>query len=251
MYYNKLRLIYTKPLEDAEAYFAAAGITSTTEKDAYNAFVSGLKSDGVYSKLVTFHPFLGSNLTSKAYNAINPSTGLITFFSNMASVSGGVSISTDGYASFPLPSSSITANNAGFGAYSNGWKSIVYDTYCYIGYSIGGGWIYLKAYDGTSVSAQWDTIQGLALTSSKLISMQSTLISGEYATKIHFQGSEYKFSATANTRVPSGTFYFGNYSNSDDAVVTFGCHYTSLGLTSAEHALLNTRINTLMTAVGR
>lgn len=250
MYYNKLRLIYTKPLEDAEAYFAAAGITSTTEKDAYNAFVSGLKSDGVYSKLVTFHPFLGSNLTSKAYNAINPSTGLITFF-DMTSVSGGVSISTNGYASFPLPSSSITANNAGFGAYSNGWKSIVYDTNCYIGFSIGSGWIYLKAYDGTSVQAQWNTMWSLALTSSKLISMQSTLISGEYATKIHFQGSEYEFSATANTRVPSGTFYFGNYSNSGDANVTFGCHYTSLGLTSAEHVLLNTRINTLMTAVGR
>jgi len=251
MYYNKYRLLFTGAGSydaDAQAYFTGAGITNTTEKDAYNAFVVGLKTDGVYSKLVTFHPFLGSNLTTKAYNAINPSTGLITF-STMTSVSGGVRTGTGGgYGYFQTPSSGVTANNAGFGAYSTGWSSIVSPDSCYIG-EVGSVYLYVKS--GTLLYYLWNTTNNYTpSTMNKLISIQATTISGNYATSIYYPSGEILARTSINTSVPTGAFSFGDV-NATGSDVTFGCHYTSLGLTFVEHALLNTRINTLMTAVGR
>ena len=252
MYYNKYRLLFTGAGSydaDAQTFFTGAGITSTTEKDAYSAFVVGLKSDGVYSKLVTFHPFFGSNLTSKVYNAINPSTGLITF-SNMNSVSGGVTTGTAfGVGSFTTPSSGVTANDAGFGAYSTQWSSIISGKNCFIG-KVGNS-VDLYVVNGTSLYYVWNVTGNYTpSTMNKLISIQATTISGAYATRSYVNNNAWLHKTSQNSTVPTGTFVFGDLDDAGQSV-TFGCHYTSLGLTSAEHVLLNTRINTLMTAVGR
>lgn len=57
---------------DAAAYFAAAGITDSSQKSAYSAFVTALKGYSIYSKLFALYPFLGGTASSHKWNAINP-----------------------------------------------------------------------------------------------------------------------------------------------------------------------------------
>ncbi len=56
---------------DAQAYFTAAGITSPTEKTAWNATVISLKAAGFYTGNI-FYPFLGNTAAQQKYNAVNP-----------------------------------------------------------------------------------------------------------------------------------------------------------------------------------
>ena len=75
---------------DAQAFFTAAGITSTTEKDAWNTFVNSAKSSGYYSKFYFFYPFLGSDANKTKYNAINTSQYTITWTGSITHDSMGV-----------------------------------------------------------------------------------------------------------------------------------------------------------------
>ncbi len=56
---------------DAAAYFTAAGITSTTEKNAWNTFVITAKAAGLWTNW-QYLPFLGTTVTQKKYNAVDP-----------------------------------------------------------------------------------------------------------------------------------------------------------------------------------
>jgi len=56
---------------DAQAFFTAAGITSVTEKNAYNTFILGLKSNSLYTQQLLL-PFLGGTASTHKFNAVNP-----------------------------------------------------------------------------------------------------------------------------------------------------------------------------------
>jgi hypothetical protein len=75
---------------DAQAYFTTAGITSTTEKDAWNTFVNSAKSSGYYSKFYGFWPMLGGTSTTCKYNAINPSAFEMVWEGTPSFTSAGV-----------------------------------------------------------------------------------------------------------------------------------------------------------------
>lgn len=57
---------------DAQAFFTAAGITDTTEKDAVNDLVITLKADGIWSKMHAIYPFVGGTADTHKYNLIDP-----------------------------------------------------------------------------------------------------------------------------------------------------------------------------------
>ena len=68
---------------DATAYInaviTAGGSLSVGEETAIDTFYTGLKSDGIYSKLFQMYTFMGSTASSNAINGINPGTNDLLF----------------------------------------------------------------------------------------------------------------------------------------------------------------------------
>lgn len=74
-FYVNVSRNFTKPTvydTDAQAYFAAAGITDTTQKDAWNAFVVSAKAKGYWNKFQAIYPFIGGTASAHKWNAKNP-----------------------------------------------------------------------------------------------------------------------------------------------------------------------------------
>ena len=103
---------------------------------------------------------------------------------------------------------------------------------------------YYTPSDGGGNTYQWNISSVLADNGGSVIAVTGV------ATRSYVNNNAWLHKTSQNSTVATGTFVFGDLDDAGQSV-TFGCHYTSLGLTSAEHAILNTRINTLMTAVGR
>jgi hypothetical protein len=57
---------------DAQAFFTAAGITDTTQKDAVNAMVLSLKSNSLWSKFLAIYPMVGGIESTHKFNLKNP-----------------------------------------------------------------------------------------------------------------------------------------------------------------------------------
>ena len=75
---------------DAQAFFNAAGITNTTQKNAVNQLVLDLKSNSLWSKMYIIYPFVGGTSTTTKYNLVNPSTYTITWNGGATFASTGV-----------------------------------------------------------------------------------------------------------------------------------------------------------------
>jgi len=83
--YDKLTVIYCAALDaslfdpDAAAFFAAAGITNETQKEAVNQLVLDLKAASIWTKMVALYPFVGGAATPHSYNLANPALYQITW----------------------------------------------------------------------------------------------------------------------------------------------------------------------------
>ena len=100
---SNFRTNYTLPSTfdaNAAAYFTAAGITDTTEKDAVNQLVLDLKGEGsttnnsnVWSSLDVIHPISPTSLAAATYNIKDPNTHNITWFNSPTHSVNGVNFS--------------------------------------------------------------------------------------------------------------------------------------------------------------
>lgn len=57
---------------DAQAFFTAASITDTTQKNAVNQLVLDLKSYNIWTKMKAVYPFVGGTSTTHKFNLVNP-----------------------------------------------------------------------------------------------------------------------------------------------------------------------------------
>jgi hypothetical protein len=57
---------------DAQAFITAANITNPTQQSAINTLVVGLKTDGLWTKMMAIYPFVGGTATSHKYNLKDP-----------------------------------------------------------------------------------------------------------------------------------------------------------------------------------
>jgi hypothetical protein len=57
---------------NAQAFFDAAGITDTTQKDAVNTMVKSLKSNSLWDKLVVIYPMVGGTSSTHKFNLKEP-----------------------------------------------------------------------------------------------------------------------------------------------------------------------------------
>lgn len=75
---------------DAQAFFTAASITDTTQKDAVNQLVLDLKAASVWSSLLAIYPFVGGDATKHSYNLKNTANYQITWGGNIGHYTNGV-----------------------------------------------------------------------------------------------------------------------------------------------------------------
>lgn len=57
---------------DAQAFFTAAGITVTGQKDAVNQLVLDFKAASLWAKILAFYPFVGGDATKHSFNLKDP-----------------------------------------------------------------------------------------------------------------------------------------------------------------------------------
>ena len=75
---------------NATAFFNAAGITDTTQKNAVNTLVKDLKRFGLWDKIKAFYPFVGGSATTHKWNLTNTQTYGLTFSGGWIHDSNGV-----------------------------------------------------------------------------------------------------------------------------------------------------------------
>ena len=101
---------------DAQAYFTRAGITDTTEKNAWNTFVLAAKSANIYSKFIALYPVSPTSIGASYNNAISSSYTLVSAASPSFSTNGWTS---DGVTQFIrtgiIPKTHLTLDNVTVG----------------------------------------------------------------------------------------------------------------------------------------
>lgn len=103
---------------DALAFFTAASITDTTQKNAVNQLVLDLKSASIWTKMKALYPIVGGVASSHAVNLKTPGTYNLTFQVGWTHSSTGMT-PTNTYADTSLiPSTSLTLNSAHISYYS-------------------------------------------------------------------------------------------------------------------------------------
>ena len=106
---------------DATAFFTAASITDTTQKNAVNTFVLSLKSANIWSKMKALYPVVGGSASSHAVNLKQPGTFNLNFTTGWThSSTGATPNGSSAYAdTFLIPSSTFSSvNSQGFSFYS-------------------------------------------------------------------------------------------------------------------------------------
>lgn len=102
---------------DAAAYFAAASITDTTQKSAWNQAVIDLKAASLWTKLVRVYPLMGGDATKHSFCA--KSLTQITWSGTVTHNANGITgDGSTGYGDTGLAGTSTTANDVAFGIYS-------------------------------------------------------------------------------------------------------------------------------------
>jgi hypothetical protein len=89
--YNAQKSRYIASFDaDAQAFITAAGITDTTQQNAINTLVVGLKTDGLWTSMQAIYPFVGGTATTHKWNLRNTATNQLTFFGGFTHDSNGV-----------------------------------------------------------------------------------------------------------------------------------------------------------------
>lgn len=110
--------------DDAYAFFQAASIDDTAQKDAIDALVVGMKADGLWIKLKALYPFVGGTAAKHKWNLKDPrDTDLafrLTFIGGLTHASTGVDPNgTTGYANTHfVPTGNLALNSISMGYYS-------------------------------------------------------------------------------------------------------------------------------------
>jgi len=114
---------------DAQAFFTAANITDTTQKDAVNTMVLSLKSNSLWDKLVAIYPMVGGTSSTHKFNLKSPidldGSYRLTFGGSTNHDSKGVLFNgSNAYANTYLNSNSIylSQNSTSMWFYSTGGK---------------------------------------------------------------------------------------------------------------------------------
>jgi hypothetical protein len=120
---NRQIIIPTVSDADAQLFLNSAVITDSTQANAINDLVVGLKADTLWTKMQAIYPFVGGTASSHKFNLKSPfdlnSSFRLDFFGGWTHSSTGAKPNgTNGYAaSYFIPSAQQNVNSNGMGAY--------------------------------------------------------------------------------------------------------------------------------------
>ena len=146
---------------DAQAFFNAVtggGDTLTsTEENAVNDLVVGLKADGIWSKFVALYPFVGGTASAHKWNLMNPVDTDAAF--RMTFVGGwthdafgctGNDLNTGGNTHYAPTSQGAAGNNFHMSVYCNGGTTGGNASYDMGGYDGSNDWALIIEYNNAS-----------------------------------------------------------------------------------------------------
>ena len=245
---------------DAQAFITATAITDTTQQNAIDALVIGLKTDLLWNKMLAVYPFVGGTATTCKYNLKNPLDTDAAFRLNFV---GGWTFSNNGiqpngintYANtFLAPSTHFTIGNSSLSHYSRtnsvdngtpyGTKAGGFTSSIFLKLSISSTNVFHQSNLGTGPSPQ-PTTTALNLIQSR-INGANTIVALNGTTGSY---------ANAELALSNKPIYLGarNNNGSDDLYYSREMAFAHIGygLTQAECILLYNRIQTFQTTLGR
>ncbi len=117
---NTSKPISTAPAYDADAtaFFTAASITDTTQKNAVNTLVLSLKSANIWTKMKALYPVVGGSASSHAVNLKQPGTFNLSFATGWTHSSTGMTPSNAYANTFLNSASHLSLNSTHISFYS-------------------------------------------------------------------------------------------------------------------------------------
>ena len=112
------------PVDDAQAFITAAGITDPTQKSAIITLVADLKTYGIWTKMKAIYPIVGGTASQHKYNLKDPRDLDVAFRLTFASgwthsTNGMLPNGTSAFAdTFLNTSTQLNVNSHSFGMYS-------------------------------------------------------------------------------------------------------------------------------------
>ena len=237
---------------DAQNFVTQTGV-DTAAANAINTFVKGLKTEGLWTKLVSIMPFVGNTKFKQAFNLKNPHwVNRVAFGSTtVAAADGFVSDgSINGMVNAGINlNSTFTWNNIHMAAYVSNMTSG--------GHSMGSS-------SGTPTSLSINpTVKAFQLSSWSVVagngvSVNNSNSAGFYignslstTMKIYENGTAIASgTAAATTLNGTGNAYVGGSGDSRQSAKYKYASY-GYGLTDAQAAAYSTLVNTLLTALGK
>ena len=246
---------------DAQAFITAAAITDTTQQSAINTLVTGLKTDGLWTKMKAIYPFVGGTATTHKFNLKDPrdldaAFRLVFNGGWIHSSTGALPNEVNGYADSKfIPSAMQSVNSNGLGFYgilntsatadpvvmgsfnSTGQASTFTLSTAAVNSRLNGN---LWGSPIAGASGQYDVHRtGVANT---VIYKNGTSLSGVY----NSGGPLPTFSIYLGTLNLNGTVYSTGWTRNQ-----FRFTYFSEGLNSTEVSNLRTRVQAFQTTLGR
>lgn len=245
---------------DAQAYFTAnTAITSSADKTAISDFYSGLKTDGIYTKMKAMYLPIWSSATGNKWNLVNPldtdAAFRLTFSTGWTHSSGGMTPNgTSAYANtFLIPSSVLSLNSTHIASYIrtnlqfsgpiiSTENASTYNNGLYIWPWQSQGYYSVRINDDASTFATvtYD-IRGLHLATR----------TGSAVKKYRLNSTQIFSNSVNSSGLNTSSIYIGasrnnaNYNGNQQSFISIGT-----GLTDTEAANFYTRVQTLMTYFG-
>lgn len=240
---------------DAVAFFTAASITDTTQKNAVNTLVLSLKSANIWTKMKALYPVVGGIASSHAVNLKTPGTYNLTFATGWTHSNTGMTPNGATYANTNFnPQSIITdTNNFSLTYYSR--TNI--DSGCDIGvfnsstnsasqiFPKSSGIRYVRVFSSFTTESTSESTSAFYINSR----LNSTTV------KAYRNGTTLTTLSLSNLGNINYNVYIGarNNVNTADAFSTRQCAFASIGdgLTDVEASSFYTAVQTFQTTLGR
>ena len=258
---------------DAAAFFTAANITDTTQKNAVNQLVLDLKAASIWTKMKALYPVVGGVASAHAVNLKTPGTYNLTFATGWTHSSTGMTPNGATYANTNLiPSTALTLNNAHISYYSRtstlgsgnkidmgSYYANSVPLYAYMIFQSNG-----RGSDNNTVGYISMDDPGLRYTQTNAAKFITTTRTADNSIKIIENGVVKSTNTTVQTSVfqglPQISIYLGalNYRDSltPQNAVSYSqkeCAFASIGngLTDAEASSFYNAVQTYQTTLGR
>ena len=250
---NRQIIIPTVSDPDAQLFLYAAVITDTTQANAINDLVVGLKADTLWTKMKAIYPFVGGTASTHKFNLKNPkdldAAFRLEFFGGVTHDSNGITLNgTNGYANTFFIAATSALNDGNISIYNRTNNAGNYYDFSNLASPAGEQSILIKWSDN-----KFYINSGTQTYPNVLNSDARGLYSTNYNTtnvKGYKNGSLVITENKVSTGVAS-VYYIGrnavtNYSNRNYAFASIGD-----GLTDTDAANLYTRVQAYQTALSR